>query len=124
MAHRLLGFFSGFPNYRFPCDVAKRLSEELTHRNSLVFVSAWPSEYARNDNDSDGMHSMFSEYNISFSQHYVIDNRMEASQAEQLINEASCIFLMEGHPGLQLQLIHDKEFKHSDQKFICSGFRC
>jgi len=108
MDYRLLGFFSGFPNYRFPHDVAKRLSEELTHRDSLVFVSAWPRDYARNDSDSAGMHGMFEECNIPFARHYVIDNRMEASHAMQLIHEASCVFLMGGHPGLQLQLIRDK----------------
>jgi hypothetical protein len=85
MDYRLLGFFSGFPNYRFPHDVAKRLSEELTHRDSLVFVSAWPKDHARNDSDSAGMHGMFEECNISFARHYVIDNRMEASHAMQLI---------------------------------------
>ena len=85
MDYRLFGFFSGFPNYRFPRDVAKRLSEELTHRSSLVFVSAWPADHARNDSDSAGMHGMFEEYNIPFAQHCVIDNRMEASHATQLI---------------------------------------
>ena len=109
MDYRLLGFFSGFPNHIFPQDVAKRLSEELTNRKSLIFVSAWPEDYARNDNDSIGMHGMFEECNIPFAQHFVIDNRMEASQAKQLIHEASCVFLMGGHPGLQLQLIHDKD---------------
>jgi hypothetical protein len=99
MAYRLLGFFSGFPSHRFPHDVAKRLSEELTHRDSLVFVSAWPENHARNDSDSAGMHGMFEEYNIPFARHYVIDNRMEASHAMQLIHEASCVFLMVGTPA-------------------------
>lgn len=108
MDYRLLGFFSGFPNCRFPHNVAKRLSEELIHRQSLVFVSAWPEDYARNDSDSAGMHGMFEEYNIPFGQYHVIDNRMEASKATQLIHEASCVFLMGGHPGLQLQSIRDK----------------
>jgi peptidase E len=108
MDYRLFGFFSGFPNYRFPREVAKRLSEELTNRDSLVFVSAWPADYARNDSDSDGMHSMFEGCNMPFVRHYVIDNRMEASQAKRLINESSCVFLMGGHPGLQFQLIRDK----------------
>lgn len=107
MNYRLLGFFSGFPNYRFPLDVAKRLSEELTHRDSIVFVSAWPEDHARNDSDSVGMHGMFKEYSIPFERNYVIDNRMEASRATQLIHEASCVFLMGGHPRLQLQLIRD-----------------
>ena len=108
MDYHLLGFFSGFPNHRFPRDVAKRLSEELTNRESLVFVSAWPADYARNDSDAAGMHGMFEECNIPFVRHYVIDNRMEASHAARLIHEASCVFLMGGHPGLQFQLIRNK----------------
>ena len=108
MDYHLLGFFSGFPNHRFPRDVAKRLSEELTNRESLVFVSAWPADYARNDSDAAGMHGMFKECNIPFVRHYVIDNRMEASHAARLIHEASCVFLMGGHPGLQFQLIRNK----------------
>jgi len=107
MDYRLIGLFSGFPNYRFPRDIAKRLSEELTRRNNLVFVSAWPADYARNDSDSAGMHGMFEEFNIPFARYYIIDNRMEASSAKQLLHEASCVFLMGGHPGLQLQLIRN-----------------
>ena len=108
MDYHLLGFFSGFPSYRFPRDVAKRLSEELTNRDSLVFVSAWPADYARNDSDSAGMHGMFEECNIPFARYYVIDNRMDDSHATRLIREASCVFLMGGHPGLQYQLICNK----------------
>ena len=107
MDHRLLGFFSGFPNHRFPHDVAKRLSEELKNRDSLVFVSAWPTDHARNDSDSTGMHGMFEACNMPFKRHYVIDSRMEASHAARLIHESSCVFLMGGHPGLQLQFIRD-----------------
>jgi glutamine amidotransferase PdxT len=107
MNYRFFGFFSGFPNCRFPHVVGKQLSDELTHRESLVFVSAWPEDHARNDNDSNGMHGMFKEYNIPFARHYVIDNRMEASRAMHLIREASCVFLMGGHPGLQFRLIRD-----------------
>ena len=108
MNNRLLGFFSGFPNRRFPSDVGMRLSEELKERSSLVFISAWPDDYKRNDTDSAGMHCMFDEYDIPFKRHYVIDNRMEASHAGQLIREASCLFLMGGYPRLQMELIREK----------------
>lgn len=108
MDDRLFGFFSGFSNRKFPHDVAKRLRKELTNRESLVFVSAWPDDYARNDSDTVGMHGMFEDCNIPFARHDVIDNRTEASRAIQLIDEASCVFLMGGHPGMQLQLMQDK----------------
>lgn len=108
MRHRLLGFFSGFPSRRFPPDVAERLRKELTYRDSLIFISAWPDDPARNDSDSEGMYHMFLEYGLPFAKHGVIDSRTAASQAVELIQEASCIFLMGGHPGLQFQLIRDR----------------
>ena len=108
VAYRLFGFFSGFPNRRFPREVAKRLKEELTQRGSLVFVSAWPEEHERNDSDAAGMHGMFAEYDMPFEKHDVIDTRMEAAYAARLVHEASCLFLMGGYPRLQRELIRDK----------------
>lgn len=87
--------------------MTRRLSEKLTCRSSLVFVSAWPEDYERNDSDSAGMHGMFEKCNMPFSKYDVIDNRMKASCAAGLIREASCIFLMGGHPGLQIGFIRD-----------------
>jgi peptidase E len=116
MDYRLLGFFSGFPNHSFPSDVAERLRGELTQRGSLIFVSAWPAEYAVNDRDAVGMHGMFEEIGLSFAQHHVIDNRMEFSHATRLVHEASCVFLMGGHPGLQLRLLRETGL----DKVICN----
>lgn len=68
MERRLLGFFSGFPSRRFPRSVAGRLARGMACRESLVFVSAWPEDYRRNDSDSAGMYEMFLEYDMDFSQ--------------------------------------------------------
>lgn len=108
MNHKFLGFFSGFPTHHFPVDIAERLREELTVRDSLVFVSAWPSDYERNESDSAGMHGMFAECNMPFKQYYVIDNRTDSVDAKRQIREASCIFLMGGHAVQQFQLICEK----------------
>lgn len=109
--NRVLGFFSGFPSRSFPSNIAERLREELVERNSLIFVSAWPSEHARNDEDATGMHGMFEEIGLPFGRYDVIDDRASPSQAIQLIQEASCVWLMGGHPGLQLELICEKGLK-------------
>ena len=61
MSASLLGLFSGFPTHHFPDAVAQVLRAYLPRQESLVFISAWPEEYARNDDDSDGMHGMFAE---------------------------------------------------------------
>ena len=106
MKQRLLGFFSGFPSRRFPAEVAEALGKALACRESLVFVSAWPEDYERNDSDCAGMYGMFLEYGLSFARHTVVDQRMEAARAAALVREASCVFLMGGHPGQQRQLLH------------------
>ena len=109
MNAQLLGFFSGFPTRHFPDDIVERLKKELAVRDNLVFISAWPSDYERNDDDSAGMHGMFEECDMSFSRYDVIDNRTDSSDAKRLIQEASCIFLMGGHAVWQFQLMCEKD---------------
>ena len=109
MNAKLLGFFSGFPTRRFPDYIAERLKEESVVRDSLVFISAWPSDHKRNDDDSAGMHGMFEECGMPFSRYHVIDGRTEPSDAKRLIRDASCIFLMGGHAVQQFQLICEKD---------------
>lgn len=105
MNAKLLGFFSGFPTRHFTDSITEVLKKELTVRDSLVFISTWPDNYAQNDEDSDGMHNMFAERNMPFAKHSVIDNRTEVDEAVRLIREASCIFLMGGNATLQFDLI-------------------
>lgn len=116
MNAQLIGLFSGFPTHHFTDDIVERLREELTVRDLLVFISAWPSDYERNDNDATGMHGMFEKCNMPFNQYCVIDNRTNAIDAKRLIQEASCIFLMGGHAVLQFQLICDKGIEDEIRK--------
>ena len=108
MNAKLVGFFSGFPTRHFTDSIADVLKEELDVRNSLVFISAWPEDYAQNDEDSYGMHEMFVEKNMPFTKYVVIDNRTKTDTAISLIREASCIFLMGGNATLQFELICNK----------------
>ena len=103
----LLGLFSGFPTHHFPDEIAQVLRENLPRRESLVFISAWPEDDARNDDDSDGMHEMFAERGMAFAEHHVIDRRMSAADAVKLVRAADCIFLMGGDVTLQMALICD-----------------
>ena len=107
MNAKLLGFFSGFPTRHFTDEIAQVLSENLTQRNKLVFISAWPEDPGRNDDDSDGMHQMFAERGMAFAAHHVIDRRTVAAEAVQLVREADCVFLMGGDPPAQMGLIRD-----------------
>jgi len=108
MNAKLIGFFSGFPTRHFTDSIADVLKAELEVRNSLVFISAWPDDYAKNDEDSYGMHEMFVKINMPFIKYAVIDNRTKADTAISLIREASCIFLMGGNATLQFELICNK----------------
>lgn len=108
MNARMLGLFSGFPARQFPQDIARHLQDELTVRNSLVFISAWPSDYVENDNDAAGMHGMFVEWDMPFRQFAVIDRRTDAYEAKRLIKDADCIFLMGGNATDQYRLIEEK----------------
>ena len=103
----LLGLFSGFPTHHFPDEIARVLRETLPRRESLVFISAWPEDCARNDDDSDGMHGMFAERGMAFAEHHVIDRRTSAADAVWLVREADCVFLMGGDATLQMALIRD-----------------
>ena len=108
MNAKLVGFFSGFPTRHFTDSIAEVLKQELTVRDSLVFISTWPDNFAQNDEDSHGMHHMFLERDMAFAKHAVIDNRTEADEAVRLVREASCIFLMGGNATLQFDLMQRK----------------
>ena len=103
----LLGLFSGFPTHHFPDEIALVLREQLPRRESLVLISAWPEDDARNDDDSDGMHEMFAERGMPFADHHVIDRRMSAADGVKQVRAADCIFLMGGDETLQMALIRD-----------------
>ena len=109
MNARMLGLFSGFPERQFPEAIAIRLKAELPERECLVFVSAWPADHARNDEDAAGMHGMFAKCGMAFRRFSVIDSRTDKAAASELIREADCIFLMGGHAVQQMQLIREKE---------------
>ena len=107
MNAKLLGFFSGFPAHHFTDEINQVLRENLPVREKLVFISAWPEDHARNDEDSDGMHQMFAERGMGFASHFVIDRRTSPTEAAELVRAAGCVFLMGGDPVLQMALIRD-----------------
>ncbi len=108
-SHKFIAFFSGFPDRRFPDEIAGRLEKELPVRRCIVFITACPADYQQNDEDSAGMHRMFVEYGIGFDRFCVVDARMEPADAQEWAREADCFFLMGGGAcAEQMQLMRDK----------------
>ena len=107
--NKAIGFFSGFPDRRFTDEIAGRLEKDLPVRKRIVFVTACPEDYPQNDEDSAGMHGMFTEYGIGFDRFCVIDNRTDPADAQKWAAEADCFFLMGGGVcAEQMQLIREK----------------
>ena len=116
MFAKLIGLFSGFPSHHFTEEIAAVLHENLTQRRLLVLISAWPDAYEQNDDDSDGMHMMFTERGMGFDAHLVIDRRTDPADAVNAVRKADCIFLMGGDSTLQITLIHELGLDHELQK--------
>lgn len=114
---RLIGMFSGFPTRHFTPEIASRLAETLTMRRSLVFVSAWPDDAVRNDEDAAGMHGMFAEWSMGFDCFAVIDERTPSDKAQRMLREADCVFLMGGNPTAQMQFIRQRSLAESLRDF-------
>ena len=108
MNAKLIGMFSGFPMRRFPQAIARRLKEALVCRERLVFLSAWPDDAARNDEDAAGMHGMFTEWGMGFERFAVIDERTSSEEGTRMLMAADCVFLMGGNPTAQMQFIRQR----------------
>ena len=107
MKASILGLFSGFPDHHFNAEHEKVFRENLSKRDSIVFISADPGNFAQNDDDRDGMHGMFAERGLGFADKHVIDRRTTKEEAIKLIREADCIWLMGGESKWQIDLIRD-----------------
>ena len=108
-SHKVIGFFSGFPDRRFTDEIATRLKKELPVRGKLVFITACPVDYRQNDEDSAGMHHMFVEYGMAFDRFCIVDARMDPAVAREWARDADCFFLMGGGVcAEQMQLMRDK----------------
>ena len=105
---RLLGFFSNFdPARGFPSEVAAFLRAHLTQRDSLVFITSNPAGHAKTDHYAAQQHGWFEAAGLPFTHYHAVDSRTSPAQAAQLVREASCVYLMGGETGLQMQFLRD-----------------
>ena len=113
MKQRFIALFSGFPEHHFTKEIAERLQKELTDRKRIAFISAWPSDYRRNDEDSYGMHRMLADIGLRFDNITLVDYRTEPNKAKEIMNQATCIWLMGGNATMQMKLIKDLQLRDS-----------
>lgn len=98
--HYYLGWFNdGIPN-----TLSKLLDEDITERALLVMVSANPSLF-----EGEGVteRSWLEQTNIKFEEYHLIDYRVDKEEAQELVQNASAIFLLGGSPIDQNEFIKE-----------------
>lgn len=83
-----------------PEPVAEHLHSDLTNRNSIVSICTTPSDHESNDTF---VGQIIAEWldpvGLTFDEYYLIDYRVTKEKAQELLRNASVIFLHGGHPS-------------------------
>lgn len=83
-----------------PERVAELLRGDLTNRNSIVSICTNPSEYDSNDKFvGEIMAEWLNPVGLTFDEYYLIDYRVTKESAQELLRNASVIFLHGGNPS-------------------------
>lgn len=112
-------YFSWF-NHCLPDLLLQWLQEDIQDRQSLVMISAQPSNY-----EGEQIHfadipewTWLNRANLIFNKSDFIDYRMQKEEAQQLIQNASVLFMCGGDPVQQSELMAEYELadliKNSD----------
>ncbi|WP_042198070.1 Type 1 glutamine amidotransferase-like domain-containing protein [Paenibacillus camerounensis] len=103
-------YFSWF-NDCLPERLVKCLHEDIQDRQSLVMISARPSNYEGEQISLDDISewTWLHQANIAFDEYHYIDYRMQSEEARQCIQNASVIFLCGGDPVLQNVFLEEYE---------------
>jgi len=101
-----LYFFSGFDVEKgFPSDIAESLCQHVTERKSIVLICTDPTDHEKVDMHKVGGLAWFENIGITFEDAHALDSRKTAEVCQELIKNASVLFLMGGSPHLQMQFI-------------------
>ena len=99
-------FFSGFDKEKgFTPKIAESLRENITDRESLVFIASCPYGHEKTDQYSGFQTNWFLNAGIEFKTVYVIDDRKTESECTEIIKNASAVFLCGGMTLLQFEFI-------------------
>lgn len=91
----------------FSDKLANALHKDIADRNSLVMISAESPDYNEDAVTIDHIfeRTWFNQANIFFDEYHVIDHCTQKEVAQQVIQNASVIFLCGGSPQYQMHLL-------------------
>ncbi|WP_341346804.1 Type 1 glutamine amidotransferase-like domain-containing protein [Paenibacillus sp. FSL H3-0469] len=103
-------YFSWFNDF-LPEGLVQWLQEDLQDRQSLVMISAQPSNYEDEQINFEDITewTWLRQANLMFDKYHFIDYRMQKEEARQWIQNASVIFLCGGDPVQQNNFLAEYE---------------
>ncbi|MFJ7971890.1 Type 1 glutamine amidotransferase-like domain-containing protein [Psychrobacillus sp. NPDC096389] len=104
--HYYLGWFNNF----FPENLGMVLQEDITDRKSLAMISSNPSFY---EDDGATERSWLEQAGIMFDEYHLINYSVQKEDAQNLIQNASVIFLLGGNILKQNEFLMEYELSHS-----------
>lgn len=103
-------YYFGWFNDTIPTQLAKVLQDDLVSRKSLVMIGTHPSNYEDSTEMSDMVKDLwFGPLGLIFDEYHSIDYRTTKERAQELLRDASAIFLHGGNPGSQKAFLAEYE---------------
>jgi peptidase E len=110
--------FSNFSNNAgFTKEILRYIKRDLLDYSSLVFISSSPIGYEKSGFYFNVNKNWFNIIGIKFKEYYLIDNRTDKKTSLDILNNASCIFLMGGQTREQIKYIKENDFVELLQKY-------
>lgn len=88
------------------------LKKDISTDSIITFIPSSLDNYIDNDNRSKKIIEYFNKIDINFSENYLIDNRIEKTDAKKHIEKSDIIFLLGGNPEKQMCLINFFDLKN------------
>lgn len=96
---------------------AKYLSKELPNNSNITFIASSFDNYETNDLYYINMIRFFNKINIYFNKTYLIDNRLNKQEAQELILKSNIIYIMGGIPQSEMNSIKEYDLIDSIKNF-------
>lgn len=92
------------------------LKEDIKNNLNIVLIASIFDNYERSDEQHKRILGWFKNIGITFNSSYVIDNRMDKSDAKKILEKADIVYLMGGSPELQIKSINEYNLKELIKK--------